>query len=62
MNTLKKPDLTMSDFGDTKALYDFSVRPIDEKLTGEIQGETKMTTSKPSYLDNLVKDPPTFML
>jgi len=61
-NTLQKPDLTMSDFGDKKAYYDFSTRPIDEKFGAQVGGETKMTTEKPSHLENLVKDPPKFMI
>ena len=47
---LKRPDLSAADFGDKKAYYDFSTRPIDEQFGGEAVGETKVSREKPAYL------------
>jgi hypothetical protein len=59
---LQRPDLSTADFGDKKAYYDFSTRPIDDQFGGEAVGETKVSREKPAYFDHLVKDTPSFMI
>ena len=58
------PELKSEDFGGKKAYYDFSTRPLaqEQQSTQSSVDQTEVSYEKPSYLANIVTEPPKFML
>lgn len=61
------PDITSEDFGGKKAFYDYSTRPITERVPQKIAQNvqnyedeyqpSRMSTYKPDHLRTLVNEP-----